>query len=347
MVRHLHDIAGGAVATAPSFADLENPETGAFVQKYMRGVAGVTAEYRLALFHAIRDITADAYGGWQLVTKLQSGGGLYAQRIVTRQHYDMVAATNAARALVAPRLMSDQPVAVVTGGTKGIGRAIVERLLTDGWSVLATYLHDEGNAQRFAELHETLSVLRADVGSAADCERAVGAALERFGQLDHLVNVAGITRNALLRELTDEDWEAVLTTNLSGPFRMCRAAADAIAASPRGRIVTVSSVAAEMGNVNQGAYAASKAGLVGFTRTLAREVARSGTTVNLVVPGPTADTGITVDFDPAFVAAIARKIPMHRLGRPEETAHAVRFLLDDLAAYNTGSIVVVDGGLSM
>jgi len=243
--------------------------------------------------------------------------------------------------------MTDLRVALVTGGTKGIGRAIVERLLTDGWSVLTTYLNDEANAQQFAEGRDRLCVLRAEVSSTADCERAVAAAIDRFGQLDHLVNAAGITINVPLRELTDEDWEAVLATNLSGPFRMCRAAADAINASPRGRIVTVSSVAAEMGNVNQGAYAASKAGLVGFTRTLAREVARTGTTVNLVVPGPTADTGMTLGTEPEFIAAISRKIPMQRLGQPAETAHAVRYLLDDLAAYNTGSIVVVDGGLSM
>ncbi len=243
--------------------------------------------------------------------------------------------------------MDDTRVALVTGGTRGIGRAISERLIADGWSVLATYLNDATSANALAAQHDRLCVLRADVSSSADCDRSIAETVDRFGQLDHLVGSAGITRDALIRDLRDDDWDAVLATNLSGPFRMARAAIDSISASPRGRIVTISSVAATMGNAGQGAYAASKAGLLGLTRTLARELAATGTTVNLVIPGPTDDTGITDRTDAAFVAAIARKIPLRRLGRPEETAHAVRSLLDDLAAFTTGSVVVVDGGLSM
>jgi len=241
----------------------------------------------------------------------------------------------------------DGPVALVTGGTRGIGRAITERLLSDGWSVLATYHSDDVGAEALRAHHPRLAVRRSDSACTVDCDAAVADVLQRFGHLDHLVASASTTRNRAVVDLTDEEWDGVIATNLSGSFRMARAALGAISASPRGRIVMVSSVAATMGNANQGAYAASKAGLLGLARSLARELAPTGTTVNLVVPGPTESTGMTADYNPAFVAAIARKIPLQRLGRPEETAHAVRMLLDDLAAYITGSSVVVDGGLSM
>lgn len=243
--------------------------------------------------------------------------------------------------------MTATRVALVTGGTRGIGRAISERLLADGWSVVASYRSDDENAAGFGRSHDRLAVRRSDVRSSTDCRDLVDEVLARFGQLDHLVGSAAISRDALATDLSDEDWDAVLATNLTGAFRMARATLGPIAASERGRIVTLSSVAGSMGNAGQVAYAAAKAGLVGLTRTLAREVASSGTTVNLVVPGPTADTGITAETDPAFVQAIARKIPLGRLGRPDEIAHAVRWLLDDRSAFVTGTAVVVDGGLSM
>jgi len=243
--------------------------------------------------------------------------------------------------------VADGPVAIVTGGTRGIGRAVSARLLADGWSVLATYRHDDAAAAAFSADQANLAVVRADASDAAACITVVATAIKRFGHVDHLVCSAGINRDAPVGELMDSDWDAVVDTNLSGVFRMCRAAMPFIEASHRGRIVFVSSVAGSMGNVGQAAYAASKAGLVGLARTLARELAASGTTVNIVVPGPTTGTDMTAGADAAFVAAISRKIPLHRLGRPEETAHAVRFLLDDLAAFTTGSTVTVDGGLSM
>jgi len=239
------------------------------------------------------------------------------------------------------------PVALVTGGTRGIGRAITERLVADGWSVLATYRSDTAAAERLAAHQPGLVVRQAAGADEADCRATVDDAVGRWGGLDHLVLCAGISRDAPVAELTDDDWSAVLDADLSGPFRMARAALAPLAASRRGRIVAVSSVAATMGNAGQAAYASAKAGLLGLTRTLARELARTGTTVNLVVPGPTADTGLTADADPAFVAAIQRRIPVGRLGRPEEVAHAVRYLLDDLAAFTTGTSVTVDGGLSM
>ena len=162
-----------------------------------------------------------------------------------------------------------------------------------------------------------------------------------------MVANAAINRDAPLVELSDSDWDAVIATNLSGVFRLMRAALPAVTLSGHGRIVAISSVAATMGNATQGAYAASKAGLVGLTATLAREVAHTGTTVNLVVPGPTSGTGMTAMADPKFVAAMERKIPMQRLGSPREVAHVVRFLLDDDTSFTTGSSITVDGGLSM
>lgn len=241
----------------------------------------------------------------------------------------------------------DAPVAVVTGGTRSIGAAIVDRLLADGWHVVATYAHDDLSAEAFASARERVTVVDADAASAADSSRLVAETMEALGRLDHLVVNAAITRDAPIRDLTEADWDAVVATNLTGTFHLVRAAIDAITASPRGRIVCISSVAAVMGSAQQGAYAASKAGLTGLVRTIARELAPSGVTANLVVPGPIEQTGMTGGTDPAFVAAITRRIPLQRLGRAAEVAHAVRYLLDDDAAFVTGSSVVVDGGISM
>jgi NAD(P)-dependent dehydrogenase (short-subunit alcohol dehydrogenase family) len=239
------------------------------------------------------------------------------------------------------------PVAVVTGGTRSIGAAIVDRLLADGWRVVVGYASDDRTAKAFVKERPDVAVVRSDVSTSAGCVALIETAVAQFGGLDHVVHNAGITRDAAIADLTDEEWDAVIATNLGGAFRLARAAVDVIAASQRGRIVCISSVAALMGNAGQGAYAASKAGLTGLVRTLARELAASGTTVNVVVPGPIEDSGMTGDTNPDFTAAIRRKIPLGRLGRVDEVAHAVRFLLDDQAAFITGSIVTVDGGLSM
>jgi len=241
----------------------------------------------------------------------------------------------------------DVPVAIVTGGTKGIGRAIVERLDDDGWDIVATYAHDEDAASALTAARPNVAVRRRDVSSTNDCLATVSDAIDRFGALDHVIACAATTGRSPLAETTDEEWDEVIAANLSGTFRLARAAIPALATSPRGRIIAVSSVAATMGNAGQGSYAASKSGLVGLTKTLARELARSGTTVNLVIPGPTADTSMTSGTDDAFVDAIVRKTPDGRLARPEEIAFAVRFFLDDLAAHVTGTSVTVDGGLSM
>ena len=243
--------------------------------------------------------------------------------------------------------MLQNDIALVTGASRGIGQAIAKALAGAGAKVIGTATTEAGAAGITSWLGGNGRGAVLDVGVAASIDALLGDLDTRAEMPTILVNNAAITRDTLLLRMKPEDWDAVIATNLSGTFRMARAALGAVSASARGRIVMVSSVAATMGNANQGAYAASKAGLLGLARSLARELAATGTTVNLVVPGPTEATGMTVDYNPAFVAAIARKIPLQRLGRPEETAHAVRMLLDDLASYITGTAVVVDGGLSM
>ena len=269
MVRRLHDIAGGTVATGPASPTSTTPRQARTSRSTCAARPGVIGRERMALFHAIRNMTADEWGGREAVSWLQSGGGLFAQRTVTRHQYDMDHAKQLARQL-AVRPMADGPVAIVSGGTRGIGRAITERLLADGWSVLATYCRQrhrgQGTGRRAIERLGGSSFRRAPRRRLR--ERGRSRPLARFGQLDHVVAAAGITRNGAVAGLSDEDWDAVIATNLSGTFRMARAALRPVTASPRGRIVMISSVAATMGNANQGAYAASKAGLLGFAQTL-------------------------------------------------------------------------------
>ena len=237
------------------------------------------------------------------------------------------------------------PVAIVTGGTRGLGRAIVDRLLADGWRVLAVSASGEwGGSPPGAS--ENVAVRATEIRDGVSCAAAVADAIERWGALDHLVNNAAIARDAPFADLTSNDWNAVIGTNLTGTFNMTKAALAAIVRSERGRIVNIGSVAATMGSTHQVNYSAAKAGLAGFTRALAREVAASGTTVNIVVPGPTM-TGMGQDTSASFSDVLIRKTPLRRLGRSEETAHAVRFLLDDLSGFITGTTITVDGGLSM
>jgi NAD(P)-dependent dehydrogenase (short-subunit alcohol dehydrogenase family) len=240
----------------------------------------------------------------------------------------------------------DRRVALVTGGTRGIGRAVTERLTRDGWQVTATYRRNHDAAAEVAS-STGATVVQADTSTTDGGSLAVSQVLDVHGQLDHLVTCAAITHDTPVADLGDEEWDDVIGTNLSGVFRVSRAALRPISASSRGRIVLVSSIAATMGNAGQAAYAAAKAGLTGFGRTLARELAMSGTTVNIVLPGPTANTGITETADQTFVNAIARRIPLGRLGEPAEVAHIIRMLLDDAAAFTTGVTIAVDGGLSM
>jgi acetoacetyl-CoA reductase len=241
-------------------------------------------------------------------------------------------------------------VAVVTGGTRGIGAAITEALASEGVHVAAGYSRNRESAEKFAaeqaEAGRSVSIHQGNVGDPDDCRRVVEEVLESKGKVDHLVNNAGITLDKTVRKMTVDDWHAVLRVNLSGAFYMTKAVLDHMLERGFGRIVNISSVIGETGNIGQANYAASKSGLFGFTKSLAQETARKGITVNVVAPG-FVDTEMVAAVPQAALDAVIAKIPMQRLGQPAEIARAVKFLVDDDASYITGAVLAVNGGLEM
>jgi acetoacetyl-CoA reductase/3-oxoacyl-[acyl-carrier protein] reductase len=237
-------------------------------------------------------------------------------------------------------------VAIVTGGTRGIGAAVTRRLADAGVRVVAVYRGDTSAAAALeAELPGVVTE-QVDIGDAAACAALVDRVLDRRGRIDHLVNNAGLLLEAPSTDTDVAGWEQVVDVNLSAAFHLCRAVIPPMRAAGFGRIVNVSSVTAVMGSPNEAAYGAAKAGLHGLTRSLARETARDGITVNCVVPG-VFETEMTLSMPERTQQAILRMIPVGRRGDPDELARAVTFLLDDHAGYITGSVLTVDGGLSM
>lgn len=246
--------------------------------------------------------------------------------------------------------MFDGQVALVTGGTRGIGAAITTMLSASGARVAAGYSKGREAAEALqaklkAEGAE-ISVHQGRVDDAADCERVIREVLERFGRIDYLVNNAGITVDKTVRRMSVDDWHAVIGVNLSGSFHMIKAVIEHMIERGSGRIVNISSVIGETGNVGQANYAASKAGLFGLTKSLALEMAQRGITVNTVAPGFIA-TEMVGAIPPAVLEKIVEKIPQRRLGKPEEVARVVRFLLEDESSYITGAVYTVNGGLDM
>jgi acetoacetyl-CoA reductase len=246
--------------------------------------------------------------------------------------------------------MDQHRVALVTGGTRGIGAAIVEALVADGITVAAGYSsnHEAANtmAAKLAAGGHAVSLHQGNVGQPEDCERVVREVIARHGQIDYLVNNAGITVDKTVRKMTVEDWHAVLRVNLSGAFYMTKAVLEPMIERSFGRIVNISSIIGETGSVGQANYAASKSGLFGLTKSVALETARKGITVNCVAPG-FVDTDMVAAVPKEILDQIIATIPARRLGRPREIAHAVRFLLQDDAAYITGSVISVNGGMEM
>jgi NAD(P)-dependent dehydrogenase (short-subunit alcohol dehydrogenase family) len=216
--------------------------------------------------------------------------------------------------------------ALVTGGNRGIGAAVAERLRSEGFTV--------------ATLSRTAGDVQADVADPAQVEAAFAAVRERFGPILVLVNNAGVRADGLAIRMGFDDWTTVLETNLTGAFNCTRRALDDMLSARWGRIVNVSSVVAERANPGQANYVAAKAGLLGFTRTVAREMARKGVTCNAVTPG-VIETDMTADLTDGLVSAV----PAGRVGKPEEVAAAVAFLVSDEAAYVNGATLSVDGGL--
>ena len=246
--------------------------------------------------------------------------------------------------------MADQRVAIVTGGARGIGAAITTALAKSGVHVAAGYSSNSKAAEELAaKLNAegaSVSVHQGNVGSPEDCARVVQEVLDAQGHVDHLVNNAGITVDKTMRRMTVEDWHAVLRINLSGAFYMSKAVLDHMLERKYGRIINISSVIGQMGNIGQVNYAASKAGLFGFSQSLARETAFKGITVNCVAPGYI-ETEMVAAVPAEAMEKVIAKIPMGRLGQATEIARAVQFLVDDDAGYITGSVISVNGGLDM
>jgi len=246
--------------------------------------------------------------------------------------------------------MFDGQVALVTGGTRGIGAAITTMLARDGVRVAAGYSRGKDQAEalrdKLAAEGGQVSIHQGRVDDTKDCERVVAEVMERFGKVDYLVNNAGITVDKTVRKMTPDDWHNVLNVNLFGAFAMTKAVLEHMLARGSGRIVNISSVIGETGNVGQANYAASKAGLFGFTKSLALETARKGITVNVVAPGFIA-TEMVSAMPQSALDSVIEKIPQRRLGKPEEVARVVRFLLEDESSYITGAVYTINGGLDM
>ena len=240
-------------------------------------------------------------------------------------------------------------VALVTGASRGIGRAILEALLQAGATVVGTATTPEGAdgiSRRIAEQGGAGTGLVLDVRDRARCDAAVQEVSERFGKLSVLVNNAGITADTLAMRLRDEEWDAVLDTNLSAAFRLARATMRGMMKARHGRIINISSVVGSAGNAGQANYAAAKAGLEGMTRSLARELGGRGVTVNCVAPG-FIETDMTRALNPQQTQALLGQIPLGRLGQAQEIAAAVTFLASKAGAYVTGAVLHVNGGMYM
>ncbi len=245
------------------------------------------------------------------------------------------------------RLM-DQ-VALVTGGARGIGRAIAERLAADGAKIAIVDWADTGE-QTAREIEQATGrpavFVKADISKEADCKAAVSAVEEALGPVDILVNNAGITRDGLALTMTEADWDAVLTVNLKGAFLMSKAVMRGMLKRRRGSMVNISSVVGRHGNPGQANYSAAKAGLLGLTKTLARELASRNIRVNAVAPGYI-ETEMTAALDETARNAIVSQIPLGRIGSPQGVADAVAFLAGDSASFITGAVLAVDGGLGI
>jgi acetoacetyl-CoA reductase len=238
-------------------------------------------------------------------------------------------------------------VALVTGGSRGIGRAICQHLLDQGASVAAGYSRDHDAANELASSAPgRVTVHQGNIGSVEDCQRVVAEVREQHGHVDILVNNAGITSDRTVRKMASDDWDRVITVNLNGAFYMSRAVLEPMLEAGYGRIVNISSVIGETGNIGQANYAAAKSGLFGLTKTLALETARRGITVNCVAPGFIA-TEMVASVPEEALAKVVGEIPVGRLGEPEEVARVVEFLVDRDAGYITGTVVSVNGGLNM
>ncbi len=241
-------------------------------------------------------------------------------------------------------------VAIVTGASRGIGRAIALKFAQSGAKVVINYA---GNRQAAEEVLDSITrlngealIVQGDVAKSADVEQLVKQTVEHFGRIDILVNNAGITRDNLLMRMKEEDWDAVLNTNLKGIYYCTKAVTKVMMKQRYGKIINMSSVVGVTGNAGQSNYAAAKAGVIGFTKSMAKELASRNINVNAVAPGFIA-TDMTQDLSDQVKAAMEEKIPLARLGQPDDIGAAVLFLASDFSSYITGQTLHVDGGMVM
>jgi len=241
-------------------------------------------------------------------------------------------------------------VALVTGASRGIGKAIALRLAEAGADVVVNYAGSEAAAQetvaKIKELGRQAIMIRANVGNAEEVENMVKETLDHMGKLDILVNNAGITRDNLLMRMKEEEWDEVININLKGVFNCIKAVTRPMMKQRSGRIINITSVVGVLGNAGQANYVAAKAGVIGLTKTTARELASRGITVNAVAPG-FIETDMTAVLPEDVKTSLLGQIPLGRLGAADEIAKAVRFLASDDASYMTGQTLHVDGGMYM
>ena len=241
-------------------------------------------------------------------------------------------------------------VVLVTGGARGIGRAISERMAEAGADVAMGYFTGQQPAEEAAasvqQYGTKVSLHQGNIGVPEDCQRVAQDVLDTHGRIDILVNNAGINVDKTMRKMTVDDWHKVLRVNLSGAFYMTKCILEHMLERESGRIINISSIVGERGNVGQANYAAAKSGLIGFTKTLALETARKGITVNAVAPG-FISTDMLKSVPDQVLQSIIADVPMRRLGEPDDVARLVVFLAEDYASYITGQVIGVNGGLYM
>lgn len=242
--------------------------------------------------------------------------------------------------------MATKQIALVTGASRGIGKAIAEKLANDGFYVVGTATTENGAEAISAYLGETGTGIRLDVADPKSIESVMKTINDSFGAPVVLVNNAGITRDNLLMRMKDEEWDDIISTNLSSVFRMSKAVLRGMMKEKYGRIINISSVVGATGNAGQANYAAAKAGMVGFSKSMAKEVGSRNITVNTVAPG-FIDTDMTKELGEDIKTKLLAGIPLGRLGSAEEIAHAVSFLASPMAGYITGETLHVNGGMFM
>jgi 3-oxoacyl-[acyl-carrier protein] reductase len=242
------------------------------------------------------------------------------------------------------------PVAIITGGTRGIGLAIARRLANDGYDLVLSYRGDASVAaaaqQELDPYGRRLEIMASDVSNADDAGALIEKTINEFGRIDALINNAGITKDTLIMRMSEDDWDSVLTTNLKGAFLCSKAAVRPMLRQRSGRIVNLTSVVGLVGNAGQANYAAAKAGLVGLTKSLAKEVGSRGITVNAIAPG-FIDTRLTDVLPQELKDTLLKNIPLGRFGTTDDVSGSVAFLLSPDASYITGHVLTIDGGLFM